>query len=425
MCKRLWIVASCLPLAFLGACGGSSDPPKCVPGVSPVCGCANGQQGSQTCTSAGTYTPCVCATPGLDAGGASDIDSPVAGAPDSALVGDSPEAQPDRAMATPDAQPGAQPDAASALPDRQPDTAPAVPDAQPDSQPDIPGAILTVDKSSVEFGSNGEGLDGGAAVDAGGAVTRPIELGSSGVATVVVTNSGNAASGALAVVTGAEVTTSGCYGALAPAATCSLTITATPTTLGQFSSSVSIWASPGALTPIQITVSAVVMSPLLITSFNASPTVVSSGGSSTLTAVFSNGIGTVDHGIGTVTSGIGTSTGPINADTTYTLTVTDGFGYSRTAQVQVRLSIPNCMGLVISNGYACGSVTACSACTSNGTSREAACKNGIDCLAARGVPCDGNCMLTCLNSAGADSQTAACITALQNAACSGTGSTGC
>ena len=73
-----------------------------------------------------------------------------------------------------------------------------------------------------------------------------------------------------------------------------------------------------------------------ITSFSANPTMVSSGGSATLTALFSGGTGTVDQGIGTVTSGVGTNTGPISANfTTYTLTVTNVAGASTTAHVTV------------------------------------------------------------------------------------------
>jgi hypothetical protein len=58
-------------------------------------------------------------------------------------------------------------------------------------------------------------------------------------------------------------------------------------------------------------------------------------GGFTLTAVFSNGTGTVDHGIGPVTSGLKVSTGPIGVATRYTLTVVDPFGDTATAQVTV------------------------------------------------------------------------------------------
>jgi hypothetical protein len=90
----------------------------------------------------------------------------------------------------------------------------------------------------------------------------------------------------------------------------------------------------------QVTVTVVPLP--LVTSFSASPAFVNPGGSSTLTAVFSGGTGTVDQGIGTVTSGIGTSTGPITANTTYTLTVTNSLGDSTTAQVTV---VPVAAGL--------------------------------------------------------------------------------
>jgi len=82
----------------------------------------------------------------------------------------------------------------------------------------------------------------------------------------------------------------------------------------------------------------------------------------------------------------------------------------------------NCVSTVVSNDYACGSTPACSACKDqNGTSKEAGCKKGIDCLAAAGASCDSNCQLNCLNQAG-DSTVHVCITALQTAAC---GASGC
>jgi hypothetical protein len=337
MIARLCILASFLSVAFLNGCGGGSDGAKCVPGLTIECPCSTiGQSGVQTCTSAGTFAACACGAPVVDAGPRYSkddggavvdiaVDQPAAAGFSDAFTG-SPEAQPDTALIVPDAEL-----------DSPTDTALAVQDAQLDVQPEIPAsaATLTADKSSVEFGLSDEGSDGGTVVDAGGAAARPIKLGSSGVATVVITNDGNVASGALAVVAGANVRTFGCTGALAPGATCSLTITATPTALGRFDSTVSIWATPGAVTPILITVSATVVPPPLITSFVASPTVVSSGGTATLTAVFSGGTGTVDQGIGNVTSGSETSTGPISTPTTYTLTVTNTFGDSTMAQVLV------------------------------------------------------------------------------------------
>ena len=39
----------------------SATPPLCVSGASVACACVTGQQGAQTCTSAGTFAACVCA----------------------------------------------------------------------------------------------------------------------------------------------------------------------------------------------------------------------------------------------------------------------------------------------------------------------------------------------------------------------------
>jgi cysteine-rich repeat protein len=68
MRTRLGILASFLSVAFLGGCGGGSDGPKCISGASVACACPSGQQGAQTCNSAGTFGVCVCASPALDAG---------------------------------------------------------------------------------------------------------------------------------------------------------------------------------------------------------------------------------------------------------------------------------------------------------------------------------------------------------------------
>ena len=336
MTTRLCALASLLALTFAVGCGSSSDGAKCVPGLTIECPCPGGQNGSQTCTLAGMFAACVCAGQAVDSGagitadgGAAvldmAVDQPVAASISDARTGTS-EVQPDTALVVLDAELGT-----------QPDTAMAVPDAQLGDQPERPAsvAILTVDKSSVEFVSKVADLDGGSSVDVGGAVSRPIKFGSVGVATVVVTNNGKGASGALAIVAGPNVSTSGCTGALAPGATCSLSIVAAPTALGQFSSTLSIWATPGAVTPILITVSATVVPPPSITSFVASPTVVNSGESAILAAVFSGGTGIVDQGIGSVASGSETNTGPISTPTTYTLTVTNAFGDSTRAQATV------------------------------------------------------------------------------------------
>jgi hypothetical protein len=63
MVARLRIVLSCFLVASLAGCGGGSQSPKCIPGASAECYCPTGQQGAQTCTSAGAFTPCVCSSP--------------------------------------------------------------------------------------------------------------------------------------------------------------------------------------------------------------------------------------------------------------------------------------------------------------------------------------------------------------------------
>jgi hypothetical protein len=72
-----------------------------------------------------------------------------------------------------------------------------------------------------------------------------------------------------------------------------------------------------------------------ILSFTAAQTSLLEGSATTLTAVFLNGTGSIDHGLGPVTSGVAIATGNLDASTTYTLTVTNAIGRSATAQVTV------------------------------------------------------------------------------------------
>ncbi|MGB7809521.1 MAG: hypothetical protein WBP56_00155, partial [Polyangia bacterium] len=71
MITRPCFVLSSVFLALLAGCGGA-DASKCVPGYSVACACPSGQQGAQTCNSAGTFAACVCASPSLDAGTVGD-----------------------------------------------------------------------------------------------------------------------------------------------------------------------------------------------------------------------------------------------------------------------------------------------------------------------------------------------------------------
>ncbi len=65
-----------------------------------------------------------------------------------------------------------------------------------------------------------------------------------------------------------------------------------------------------------------------IASFSAGAMTVTTGKSTTLTATFSGGTGTIDHEIGSVTSGVAVSTGKLTESTTFTLTVTNPSGES-------------------------------------------------------------------------------------------------
>jgi len=77
-----------------------------------------------------------------------------------------------------------------------------------------------------------------------------------------------------------------------------------------------------------------------IASFTAALTPIASGASTTLTAAFSNGAGTIDQGKGVITSGTAISTGVLSTSTTYTLTVTNPAGDSVTAKVTVTVASP-------------------------------------------------------------------------------------
>ena len=72
----------------------------------------------------------------------------------------------------------------------------------------------------------------------------------------------------------------------------------------------------------------------VITSFIAAKTPITTGTSTTLTAVFSNGTGAIDKGVGAITSG-SPVTVTLAADTTYTLTVTNTASVAITSTVAV------------------------------------------------------------------------------------------
>lgn len=79
--------------------------------------------------------------------------------------------------------------------------------------------------------------------------------------------------------------------------------------------------------------------PPVLTSFTSAKSPITQGTSTTLTAVFSNGTGVVDHGIGTVTAGAPVTVSP-DQDTTYTLTVANSQGLTVTGKVAVAVVPP-------------------------------------------------------------------------------------
>ena len=86
-----------------------------------------------------------------------------------------------------------------------------------------------------------------------------------------------------------------------------------------------------------------------ITSFTAAASTVTAGAATTLTAVFTGGVGTVSPALGPVTSGTAVSTGPISAATTYTLSVVNAAGVTVTASVLVTVADAAGASLTIEN----------------------------------------------------------------------------
>ena len=131
------------------------------------------------------------------------------------------------------------------------------------------GAISKPEAGRSEAGSNEAGsppevgpVTGAALVVSQGDVNLGIiEVGKSVSGTLYVTNVGNTASGALTVLPGVGVSVIGCSNALQPGATCTIAFTVTPTLVGTFASSISVAANPGAMPPLAIKVTGIVVQP--------------------------------------------------------------------------------------------------------------------------------------------------------------------
>lgn len=123
------------------------------------------------------------------------------------------------------------------------------------------GGVTTVPGSGGDGGSAG-GTSGSANLVVSTSVLNlgTIDLLTGGVGAVVVTNTGQAASGSIVVVASAGLSVTGCSGTLAPSASCSTTVVAKPTSLGTFTGTLTISANPGAYpTPITVAVVATVV----------------------------------------------------------------------------------------------------------------------------------------------------------------------
>ena len=155
-----------------------------------------------------------------------------------------------------------------------------------------------------------------------------ITSGSSTTLTAVFTGgTGTVNPGALAISSGVPVN-------ISPSANTTYTLTVTNT------------ATTPATVTSQTTVT-IVPAPVL-TSFTLGSSTIISGNSTTLTAVFSNGTGSVDHGVGPVTSGTPVNISP-TATTTYTLTVTNTASTPATATATATVTVNSAPAITSSN----------------------------------------------------------------------------
>jgi len=139
--------------------------------------------------------------------------------------------------------------------------------------------------------------------------------------------------GQSATLTGAF---SGGTGVITPgnlAAVSGTAVPVTPTTTTTYTLTV----TPASGAAVTATATITVNPAPTITSFVASPTTISSGGSAMLTGVFANGTGVITPGNLAATTGVGVSVSP-TATTTYTLTVTPASGTAITATATVTVT---------------------------------------------------------------------------------------
>ena len=87
----------------------------------------------------------------------------------------------------------------------------------------------------------------------------------------------------------------------------------------------------------------------LVVHFAAAASVVTAGDSIDLMPNFAGGSGSIDQGVGAVQSGTPVTTGPLNANTTFTLTVNDNQGHTDVATVQVTVVPPPAIANWVAN----------------------------------------------------------------------------
>lgn len=148
-------------------------------------------------------------------------------------------------------------------------------------------------------------------------VANPTTIAAGGSTSLIAVFAG----GTGAITPGNLVVTSGNSVSVSPATTTTYTLTVTPTTGTAVTQTVTVTVDPAPT----------------ITSFVASPASIAAGASSSLTAVFANGTGTIAPGNLSATSGTAVTVSPTTT-TVYTLTVTPPLGTAITQTVTVTVA---------------------------------------------------------------------------------------
>jgi hypothetical protein len=164
----------------------------------------------------------------------------------------------------------------------------------------------------------------------GTAVTKTVAV--AVVPAPVITSFTAGATTLTAMFTGGTGTISGVTGTV----TSGTAVTVTPSVTTSYTLTVTNAATTPATATATATVTVTPSLGPIITSFAAGAGSITAGNSTTLTAVFSNGTGTVNNGVGTVTSGTPVTIIP-SVTTTYTLTVA-GTSTSVNAQATVTVN---------------------------------------------------------------------------------------